>query len=44
MPLVNEGAVPAVTATLTVCVATPAALLAVKVNVCVAPPSACGGT
>ena len=43
VPLVNEGAVPAVTATLTVCVATPSLLLAVNVKVCVAPPSACGG-
>ena len=34
---------PAATATLTVCVATPCVLLAVKVNVFVAPPSATGG-
>ena len=42
-PLVKAGAAAAVTATLTVCVATPALLLAVNVKVWVAPPSATGG-
>ena len=43
-PPVNAGAVPGVTTTLTVCVATPAVLLAVIRKTRVVPPSACGGT
>ena len=42
-PPVNAGAVPAVTTALTVCVATPAVLLAVILKTFVVPPSACGG-